>query len=206
MWDLPTRLFHWLLAAVFGFSWLSGQFGGSDWREWHFLSGYAVLALLLFRFAWGFVGPRYARFASFVPRWPRRDEWFAPQPPGGHSAPGALSIYAMLGALLVQVITGGFASDETYSEGPWTRFVSNAVVDLMTRIHTLNRWLLAALVLVHVAVIFWYEARRDPLIGAMIHGDRATAAAAAADDWRIRLRAAVVAAAAIALTAWLVRV
>ena len=64
-WDLPTRLFHWTLAALLVFSFSTGQAGGS-WLRWHMRSGYAVITLLLFRFAWGFVGSREARFASFV--------------------------------------------------------------------------------------------------------------------------------------------
>jgi cytochrome b len=197
-------VFHWLLAVVFLFSWLSGQFGGSDWREWHFVSGYAVLALLLFRLAWGFVGPRYARFASFVPRWPRRDEWFGPMPAAGHSGPGALSIYAMLLCLLVQAISGLFATDDSFSEGPWARFVSDATVAALTRAHSLNRWLLAVLVLTHIAAVLWYEMRHQPLIGAMIHGDRATGSQAAADDWPVQVRALAIAALAAALVSWLV--
>jgi cytochrome b len=204
VWDLPTRLFHWLLAALVLFSWWSGEFGGSDWREWHFRSGYAVLTLLMFRVAWGFVGPRYARFASFVPRWPRPHEWFGPMPPSGHSAPGALSIYAMLLGLLLQIATGLFATDDNFSEGPWARFVSDATVAVLTRMHSLNRWLLALLVLTHVAAVIWYELRGEPLIGAMVHGNRATASIAAADDWRVQVRAIAIATLAAVLTWWLV--
>ena len=65
VWDFPTRAFHWMLAVLVGFSWYSGNRAGS-WLEWHFWSGYAVLALLLFRVAWGFVGGAWARFSSFV--------------------------------------------------------------------------------------------------------------------------------------------
>ena len=204
VWDLPTRVFHWLLTALVLFSWWSGEFGGSSWREWHYRSGYAVLALLLFRLAWGFVGPRYARFASFVPRWPQRHEWFGPMPAAGHSAPGALSIYAMLLALLLQVATGLFASDENFSEGPLAHLVSDATVATMTRVHSIDRWLVAVLVLTHVAAVIWYEVRREPLIAAMLHGNRASASTAAADDWRIQLRAIVVAALAAALVGALV--
>jgi cytochrome b len=143
VWDLPTRVFHWLLAALVVFSWLTGQWGGSDWREWHYRSGYVLLALLLFRIAWGFIGPRYARFASFPPNplaaWRGlAHRTIAP----GHAAPGALSVYAMLVVTAAQVVTGLFATDGSYSEGPWARLVSHRTVDLMTGVHVLNRWLL----------------------------------------------------------------
>ena len=69
MWDLPTRIFHWLLAVLVVCSYITGKAGG-PWLDWHMKSGYAILALLVFRLAWAFVGPTHARFTSFV-RGPR---------------------------------------------------------------------------------------------------------------------------------------
>jgi len=64
VWDLPTRLFHWLLAlAVMGLV-ITGQVGGS-WMDWHFRLGYCVLTLLLFRMVWGFIGGHWSRFVHF---------------------------------------------------------------------------------------------------------------------------------------------
>lgn len=63
VWDLPVRLFHWLLVAAVGTSWASGELG---WMRVHFVSGYFILSLLLFRLAWGFVGSRSARFSDFL--------------------------------------------------------------------------------------------------------------------------------------------
>ena len=68
-WDLPTRIFHWGLAALVVFSFTTGTIGG-DWMPWHLKSGYAILALLLFRIAWGVFGSETARFSDFV-RGPR---------------------------------------------------------------------------------------------------------------------------------------
>ena len=68
-WDLATRVFHWLLAVLVVVSFTTGKLGG-PWLEWHMRSGYAILALLLFRLGWGLVGSRNARFAEFV-RGPR---------------------------------------------------------------------------------------------------------------------------------------
>ena len=69
VWDLPTRIFHWTLAALVVFSFTTGKVGGG-WMEWHLKSGYAILALLVFRLAWGFAGSPSARFARFL-RGPR---------------------------------------------------------------------------------------------------------------------------------------
>ena len=65
VWDLPTRLFHWLLVAFVITSFTTGSIGGT-WMPYHKLSGYVILTLLLFRLIWGFVGGYHARFATFV--------------------------------------------------------------------------------------------------------------------------------------------
>ena len=77
VWDLPTRIAHWLLAALIAFSWWSVKNHHTDWHIW---SGIAILTLLIFRLLWGFVGSSTARFSGFV-RGPRavldylRGEW-----------------------------------------------------------------------------------------------------------------------------------
>ena len=65
VWDLPVRLFHWTLVVLLAVSYFTGRAGG-DWMKFHFWSGYAILTLLLFRIAWGFVGSTTARFSHFV--------------------------------------------------------------------------------------------------------------------------------------------
>lgn len=65
LWDLPTRVFHWLLAAGIAFSWFSAEIGG-NWMEWHERSGIFLLSLILFRIVWGFVGSETSRFAHFI--------------------------------------------------------------------------------------------------------------------------------------------
>ncbi len=65
VWDLPTRLFHWLLAAAVPAALATGLLGG-DLMVWHGRLGLFILGLVTFRVTWGFVGGRHARFASFV--------------------------------------------------------------------------------------------------------------------------------------------
>lgn len=207
IWDLPTRLFHWALAGLLTASWLSGQFGGQPWLEWHFRSGYAILTLLVFRLLWGFAGDRYARFASFAPS--SRDALRylrSPRPWAGHNPLGALSVYALLIVAAVQVVTGLFASDGDFTEGPWTRFVSESAVKLASSIHRFNRWVLLALVLLHLGAIAWHTVgRREPLMRGMINGDRNLFdAEPAADDTAVRLRALVLLGLSVALVAYVV--
>lgn len=212
IWDLPTRLFHWLLAALVIFSFTTGKLGGSDWLTWHFRSGYAIASLLLFRLLWGFAGSRYARFASFLPspsriwRMVRATEWRALPVGAGHSEIGTLSVYALLLVLALQVSTGVFSNDGAFTEGPWVKFISEALSNRLSRIHYYNHWLIAGLSVLHVAAIAYYLlARKEDLLTPMLTGDKLGINAPAAEDgMSIRIRAAVVAAASAGVVFYLV--
>lgn len=204
IWDLPTRLFHWAFSVLVVLAWLSGQFAGSDWRQWHMRFGYAALALLVFRLLWGFAGARYARFASFplslrgaLGHWNTNSSAVA-----GHSAAGALSVYALLASVAMQVVSGLLSADD-YNEGPWVQFASERVVSFMGNVHAINRWVLLALVALHLTAIVWYALRGQPLVRAMLTGDRSDlpVTVAAEDDAPTRLRALVLALLAAALAA-----
>lgn len=191
VWDLPTRLFHWTLAALVIFSVVTIKLGG-NWMEWHFRSGYAILTLLLFRLLWGFAGSRYARFAIFV-RGPRAvvDYLRGRLSHGaGHNPLGALSVLAMLALLLSQTGTGLFANDGSYTEGPLAKFISGSLSNLLTSVHKASEYALYGLVGLHVAAIVYYAvARRERLVPAMVTGDQPVDAPAARDDLMLRLRA-----------------
>jgi len=198
VWDLPTRLFHWALAALVLFSVVTANVGG-DWITWHFISGYCVLALVAFRIVWGFVGGRYARFASFVfgPATilaTLRGDPAAPRTPG-HNPLGSLSVFAMLASVGAQAAIGLFANDDIASEGPLARFVSGATSAALTSLHRLNGDLIVALVAIHLAAIAYYRVRKgENLVTPMILGDKPGVAPglASRDDARLRLRALVV--------------
>lgn len=184
IWDLPTRLTHWLLVGLFGFSWWSGENGELEWHRW---SGYALLALLLFRLAWGFVGSDTSRFASFV-RGPRAVGAYArrlfartPSNAPGHNPMGGWSVLAMLAALSVQVVSGLFAVDtDGLESGPLSRFVSFSTGRTFAEVHALAFDALLVLVGLHIAAIVFYLVwHRDNLIGAMLLGRRRMPAPAA---------------------------
>jgi cytochrome b len=210
IWDLPTRLFHWMLALLVVFSVTTANIGG-NWMDWHLRSGYAVLALLVFRLLWGFAGSRYALFAQFV-RGPRAVRAWLRAPRGagechaGHNPLGAWSVLAMLAALLVQASTGLFASDEIATEGPLSKLVSGATASLMTRIHSTNESVIYALVALHLAAIaYYFFVKRDDLVGPMITGvRRGVIPEPAQDDALTRARAALLALLAAALVAYIV--
>lgn len=209
IWDLPTRLFHWSLAVLVVFSIVTAHIGGA-WIDWHFRSGYAVLALIAFRIAWGFVGGRHARFANFL-RGPSgiaaalRGE---PAPHAGHNPLGGLSVIAMLALIGAQAVGGLFANDDIASEGPLVRLVSKATSDSITTLHRINEKLIIALVVLHVAAIFFYLWRkRTNLVRPMITGDKSDVdpAQSTPDDAALRVRAALLLALSAAAVWWLVK-
>src|SRR5262245_11528061 len=109
VWDIPVRLFHRLLVPLIAFAWWSAEAGH---LEWHRLAGYAVLALLLFRVAWGFVGSDTARFGQFL----RGPAAIGAYLRGrlvvlGHNPLGGWSVFAMLLLLIAEVTLGLFAVD-----------------------------------------------------------------------------------------------
>jgi cytochrome b len=195
IWDLPTRVFHWASAlCVLGLA-VTGTVGGSA-MVFHFRFGYALLTLLLFRLVWGLMGGHWSRFRSFVfgPR--AVFAYLRGRAPAshsvGHSPIGALSVWALLFFLSLQVATGLISDDEISTAGPLTHLVSNASVSLGSQYHTeLGKWILLALVLLHVAAIIYLVSRRQGLLAAMLHGDKQlpAPAAAARDDARSRITA-----------------
>jgi cytochrome b len=68
IWDLPSRIFHWLIVAGFAVAFVLAEVASekSPLFDAHMLIGLALLPLLLFRVVWGFMGTRYARFRSML--------------------------------------------------------------------------------------------------------------------------------------------
>lgn len=175
VWDLPTRLFHWLLVALIIVLGISGQLGRLDV---HMLVGPAVVALILFRIIWGFVGSETARFSHFV-RGPKAIlAYIAAAKAGavrsvGHNPLGAFSVLALLGLALLQGVTGLFTSDDILSEGPLAHLVSGKTVSLLSAIHRVGFNLLLAFVALHLAaVIFYRVVKKDDMVEAMITGEK----------------------------------
>jgi cytochrome b len=181
IWDLPVRLFHWLLVALLAFSWWSGE---QHEMDWHRRSGYAILALVVFRLYWGFAGGRTARFGHFL-RGPRtafaylRSLGRRPYRPGpGHNPIGGWSVVLMLAALGAMVVAGLFAVDvDGLESGPLADYVSFDQGRTAADIHGLIFNILLALAALHIlAILAYLIALRHNLIAPMIHGRRRIAA------------------------------
>ncbi len=212
VWDLPTRVFHWVLAALVVGLVITGKIGGNA-LEWHMRFGHLVLALLVFRLIWGLVGGRWSRFTSFaygpstLVAYLRGERGPAGRWEVGHSPTGALSVFAMLALLIVQVMTGLVADDEIATTGPLARFVSSATSARATFWHAdIGNWLLIVMVVMHVAAIVFYAVKKKQrLIPPMWHGDKQAhpSIEASRDDGPMRATALVLLVAGIALSGWI---
>jgi cytochrome b len=171
VWDLPIRLFHWLLAAAIPAAVATGMLGG-ELMVLHGRLGLFILGLVTFRVTWGFVGSRHARFASFV-RGPAairaylRGEWRG----SGHNPLGALSVLAMLGLIALQVGSGLFADDDIAFRGPLADLAGDAWSSRLTALHALTQYGLIGAVLLHAAAIVYYvRVRHERLVRPMLTG------------------------------------
>ena len=135
VWDLPVRLFHWTLAVLAVFSFVTGKIG-HGWMAWHVKSGYAILALLTFRLAWGVVGSDTARFTRFVKGIGSARDYArtllarSPAPFLGHNPLGGWMVVLLLALLLLQAATGLFASETIAASGPWVEMSSSEAAEI----------------------------------------------------------------------------
>jgi cytochrome b len=174
VWDLPTRLTHWLFALCVAFSWWSAE---QRLMDWHRYSGYTVLGLLIFRIYWGIAGSSTARFAHFVgtPRAVlehlrlRREQRTRIV---GHSPLGSWSVVAMLLAMATQVTLGLFATDiDGLESGPLSHLVTFDTGRTLAEAHEVSFNVLLALIALHVvAILFYLLYERNDLVTAMLSG------------------------------------
>jgi cytochrome b len=176
IWDLPTRLFHWLLVILIAMAWGSQEFNNMDL---HVLTGYAILVLLIFRVIWGFVGSDTARFRHFL-RSPfaaiahllyihRRE----PDRDIGHNAAGGWMVLVMLALVGVQAGTGLFANDDANTEGPLMHFVEKDTSDWLSHIHSVNFTLIEAAIVLHILAILTYAVlKRRNLVWPFLTGSK----------------------------------
>jgi cytochrome b len=199
VWDLPVRLVHWALVVLVAFQIVSAKVGGKL-IDWHLVSGYAILALVLFRVLWGFAGSSSARFGGFLAppatalRFASRLLSRRAQAYAGHNPLGGWMVLALLVSLLVQIGTGLFANDGIATEGPLAVLIPIELSDRLTTLHRWNLGILLVLVAVHTAAaLYHWLALKENLIGAMFTGVKRLPAARAgrpvafASAWRALL-------------------
>ena len=180
VWDIGVRLFHWALVTLVITAVVTVKIGGNA-IPYHSYCGYGILTLVLFRILWGFAGGTNARFFSFVTgpakviatlkTMLKRDQHADDGGTHGHNPMGALSVLAMLAALLFQAVSGLFVNDDILFEGPLYAWAGKDLSDKITGWHKFNEKIIILLVITHLAAIFFYLFyKKDNLISPMVTG------------------------------------
>jgi cytochrome b len=176
VWDLPLRLFHWLFVLSIVCSYTTAKLG-LDWMQYHLYLGYFMIGLLVFRVIWGFIGPRHARFSSFLAR-PAAIRAYAQHlfdrnsaPSVGHNPLGGLMVLLMLLLVAVQAATGLFTTDTIVWTGPYYPAVKESTSSLLSTVHNVNfNFILGAVGLHILAIIYYSVFKKQSLVSAMFHG------------------------------------
>jgi cytochrome b len=162
VWDVPTRVFHWLQALSFGAAYLTAF--SERLRNYHVALGYILLGLLVFRLLWGFVGTRYARFGSFLFNPKEIVGYLSAMVRGkpahylGHNPAGSVSVWLLLALGLFICVTGVLALQDDAS-------------DLVVDLHGLATNVMLGVIALHlIGVLASSILHRENLVRAMFTG------------------------------------
>lgn len=182
VWDLPLRLFHWLMVAAVGLSFYTMKTKGAPFdfpMDIHAQSGYVMLGLLVFRWVWGLVGSHHARFWHFLYPLGTTLGYFRDMLPGrprahyaGHNPLGGLAVFALLLSLSVQAASGLFLSDDIFFTAPLYSYVSSDVSSFLRTVHAWNSQLLLVLIGLHLLGLIVHRLKGEKLVGAMFTGHK----------------------------------
>ncbi|MFA6162379.1 MAG: cytochrome b/b6 domain-containing protein [Methylobacter sp.] len=176
VWDLPLRIFHWLLVAGFFVAYLTED----ELLTVHVWAGYLVAGLLVFRLIWGFVGNEYARFSSFLCS-PAQSLAYVKDLVAlktkryiGHNPAGAAMIVLLLVSLLMTVITGFAVYGADQAAGPLAS-IGSSNKKMWEEVHEFFANFTLLLVVVHVVgVVVESYIHCENLARAMVHGYKKT--------------------------------
>ena len=164
IYDLPTRLFHWLFACLIVVAFLVGNFVDDESAlfPYHALAGLGIAGLLIFRLIWGIVGSAHARFSDFVLS-PRellnysRNVFSKARIWAGHNPASSWAALLMIALAAAMVVTGILMA--TGSGGD------------IKEIHEICAYALIAVAVLHVVgVILHSRVHRDQLALSMLDG------------------------------------
>ena len=208
VWDLPTRLFHWLIVALVAAAYATAQL---NWMHWHGWAGEALLAALMFRLLWGLVGSETARFSRFLgsPRtaacYLKRSLIREPDRQIGHNPAGGWMILLLLVLLFAETLTGVYVANDVADVGPLTEVTPARVANAITGAHAALWDILLAAVALHVLAIAGYAAAKGQnLLLPMITGTKRLPPSVPAPRLASPMRAMVLAALSAAATVALV--
>jgi len=190
VWDLPTRLFHWLFAASFVVAYVSA--GEECWLDVHLFSGYLMLGLLGFRLVWGFAGGRYARFSAFRFSLKEGIGYLKQVLAGtakrhlGHNPAGSWAVYLLLGLAFLAGFSGLLTLAGQEGQGPLAAWVPYAFSQIFKETHEATANVLLAMVALHLAGVALESWRhRENLARAMLSGSKQGAPEAATASSRL---------------------
>ncbi len=177
VWDLPTRVFHWLLVLAFIISWLSQ--GDDRYLDIHVFAGYLFLGLLLFRLIWGFIGSKYAKFSNFPYSkiWHYLTTLFSVNRQHflGHNPAGSLAVFVILSLGVIVAITGLLTLGGEERHGPLAGIIGFALGDSFHQWHEIIAWFMLGIIGIHILGVLtesWLH--NENLIKAMITGFKST--------------------------------
>ncbi|RAR53638.1 cytochrome b [Paraburkholderia unamae] len=176
VWDLPTRLFHWLTVVLVAAAYVTQRL---NWMQTHVRLGETLLALVLFRILWGCFGSETARFSRFVASPRKAVEHLRhllrrePDVQVGHNAAGGWMVLLLLALLLVVTLTGLYDNNDIADEGPLSEIVPAKIANAIGSLHALGWDVLAGAVVLHVCAIAVYAlAKGHNLVGPMLTGKK----------------------------------
>ena len=215
VWDVPVRLFHWLVVVLVISAYVTLKL---NWIDWHVRVGEALLALVIFRLLWGWFGSETARFRNFVAspaaalrhlrHMFRREFRHEPDLQVGHNAAGGWMVMLLLGLLLLETLSGLYINNDIADEGPLSESVPAWLANAISTLHALVWDVLVAAVALHVVVILLYAlVKRHNLLRPMLTGYKSLPLSVAAPRqrpaWLALLPLAVGVAAVMLLATWL---
>lgn len=179
IWDVPLRIFHWLLVvSILGSWYTSNQDNGLI--EYHLILGYVALGLIIFRVFWGFLGTTHSRFSHFLPTFSKlviyvktfRSNDVSPNHPG-HNPMGSLMVVFMLTIIFLQAVSGLFMNDDIYTTGPYYGTLDGNVEAIFVFIHRNSfDFILGAIALHLSAIIFYKVIKKQSLVLPMVTGKK----------------------------------
>lgn len=207
VWDVPTRVFHWLFVTSFVGAWLTSE--SDEWLSPHAFFGYLMLGLIAFRLFWGVAGGHYARFTSFaygpMAGLAHLRQVIAGNDPRyvGHNPAGSQAIFLLLGLGLVACLTGMFVQGGEEQQGMAAGWSGHALGNIIKEGHgfaaTLMLLVVAGHVVAGVALESWLHNTNLPRT--MVTGLKDAADGTPASK-PYRLVGALLLAAAVAFGAW----
>lgn len=170
VWDGFIRFFHWSTVALIAALYFSAEEG---YMEVHMVCAYTLMALLLTRLIWGFIGSDTARIKALLHK-PKSAHNALNKPISthvGHNPAGSYMVLLFFVLLIAQLTSGLFTSDEVLTDGPLVEHASDELISAMSQWHDINFNLLLGAIVLHIVAIAWYRIKGKNLVKAMITGN-----------------------------------